>query len=125
MHDNRDAEAEMNCPSCGRLLFPTQRTCACGWVNKSPARKPELREQNPPSEGTPNAARRKFYSTLHEVTAYVEKYQFAHPGSKKRDACMAFMREKGLIDYLPTHIREQADREAQAERAAIQDESRA
>jgi len=61
----------------------------------------------------------KFNNTLHIINLYVMDYQDRNPGATKREACMAYAKEKGLT--LPKFITE-AEHEAQAEREAIQAE---
>jgi hypothetical protein len=52
---------------------------------------------------------------------YVDKYIASHPLSSKKDACLAFLREKQLLKNLPETLREE-DTEAKLEREAIQSE---
>jgi len=60
----------------------------------------------------------EFNKTLYKVDVYVEGYQAKHPGATKREACMAYAKEKGLA--LPASLADYE--EAQAERQAIQNE---
>ena len=52
---------------------------------------------------------------------YVDKYMASHPLSSKKDACLAFLREKQLLKNLPASLTEE-EAEAKAEREAIQSE---
>lgn len=58
-----------------------------------------------------------------KVNAYVAKYRAKHPGASKRAACIAILRQKGLMGMLPPAVRREAEREARAEREAIIAES--
>ena len=106
----------MNCSSCGRVVFPNQGKCVCGWKIPQPQRQSVMPPPDPRSV-TLNALGK------HEaiVNAYITQYRQKHPGASKREACLAFLKAKGLYTLLPKHLQD----EAGEERAAIQDESTA
>lgn len=52
---------------------------------------------------------------------YCDKYMQQHFGSTKKDACLAFLRQKQLLKNLPESLQ---DNEAKLEREAIQSEAR-
>ena len=60
---------------------------------------------------------------LATIEAYVSAYISDNPKATKRDACMAFLKDKQLLKHLPDSLRDaESDIEANAERQAIQDE---
>lgn len=64
----------------------------------------------------------RFKKKLDEVNSYIDAYRKHHPGTTKREACLEYMREKGIIGALPKHLQSESDAEAIAERTAIQAE---
>lgn len=52
---------------------------------------------------------------------YCDEYLRSHPGAKKRDACIAYLRDRQLLKHLPASVSIDDD-EARAEREAIQGE---
>ncbi len=60
----------------------------------------------------------KFKKKLDEVNHYVEVYLEEYPGASKKDACFAYMKEKGLLASVPKQFLDEADEE----RRAIQEE---
>lgn len=108
----------MNCPECKKLLYANQRSCACGWKTIV------QRNVEPPRAIDTNhecfTVRRIFAKRLEEVNLYVDKYIASHPGVSKREACMQYMQERGLIKALPVVFQ---DEEARLEREAIQQEN--
>jgi hypothetical protein len=84
-----------DCPSCGSVL--TGKICRCGYA---------VRVAVPPSRGAfktePSAIlRQKMGEQQIIVDAFVAKYQLEHPGSTKRDACLAFLKAEGIQHMLP------------------------
>lgn len=51
---------------------------------------------------------------------YCDDYIRQHPGATKKEACLAYLKQKQLLKHLPESLAE--DAEAQQERAAIQKE---
>lgn len=109
----------MNCNNCGRIIYTNQTKCHCG-----------ERIYHPPTSAIPrgyasNASSiiaRKFAEKLHHVNSYVAHYRSAHLGSTKREACLVYLREHGLMGALPESVKHEAGEEARAEREAIQNE---
>lgn len=66
---------------------------------------------------------REFAKEEEKVNAYIAKYRVKYPGVSKRQICMAILKKKGLVDFLPPAVRHEAEREARAEREAITAES--
>ena len=96
----------MNC-ECGRVVFPNQGHCSCGRA----AHVPDPKNTTQIVLGEHRAI----------VNAYITQYRQKHPGTSKREACLAFLKAKGLYTLLPKHLQD----EAGEERAAIQEESNA
>ena len=56
------------------------------------------------------------------MDAYVDDYLSKNPMATKRDACMAFLKDKQLLKRLPNSLRDtENELEAEAERKAIQE----
>ena len=106
----------MNCNSCGRVVFQNASMCQCG---AKIFRTPTF-SQPKYAPNTASIVARKFAERLEEVNAYVDEYRTNNPGSTKRDACLVYLRERGLMSALPKHLQ---DPEAIAERKAIQAEA--
>ena len=110
----------MNCTNCGRLVYPNQTKCPCGAKVIRPYQPPSTRGRLPnPSAEVSKAYGRK----IDEVNAHAERYCHARPGATKREACLAYLREHGLMGSLPDSLKRAADVEASTEREAIMSES--
>lgn len=110
----------MNCTNCGRLVYPNQTKCPCGTKVIRPYQPPSTRGRLPnPSAEVSRAYGRK----LDEINAYVERYRHEHPDATKCTACLAYLKERGLMGALPNSLRRTVDAEARIEREAIQAEA--
>lgn len=107
------------CPDCNSLLLRPGSCESCGWPKVRPKHAEPPKFRSVPSAVTSRA----FAEELAKVNAYVAKYQAKYPGSTKRQACMSFLRKKGLVAMLPPAVRREAEREAREEREAIAAES--
>ena len=57
------------------------------------------------------------------LDSYCDEYARLHPGATKKEACLAFLKEKQLLKHLPAALADKTeDEEAKQERAAIQQE---
>lgn len=86
------------CPSCGNTL--TGKICACGYAVR-PAVTQKTFSSRPQRD-----AYEAFNARLREVEAHVSDYQAEHPGATKRQACLAYLKNRGLEKMVPPHIRE-------------------
>lgn len=92
----------MNC-ECGRVVFPNQGHCVCGRATGAP----DLKSATQTALGEHRAI----------VNAYITQYRQKHPGATKREACLSYLKSKGLYTMLPKHLQE-----AGAERDAVSEE---
>ena len=77
-------------------------------------------EALPPSPPKKNA---KMLIAPTPMDSYVDDYLSNNPMATKRDACMAFLKDKQLLKRLPDSLRDvENENESEAERKAIQDE---
>ena len=90
----------MNCPECHRIVFVTQKRCACGAVLPTPKI-----EHAPPKESMASPVRREVAEMESEVNAYVNLYLAKHPSATIREACIEYMKENGLFEKLPVEWR--------------------
>jgi hypothetical protein len=90
-----------DCPSCGAEL--KSKICPCGYA---------VRVSQPPPTGqfrTEQSAilRQKMGEIQPVVDAFVADYQRAHKGATKREACLEFLKAKGIQHMVPKHFLEE------------------
>lgn len=107
------------CPDCNSLLLRPGSCESCGWPKVRPKHAEPPKFKSSPSV----VVAREFAKEEEKVNAYIAKYRAKYPGVSKRQACMAILRQKGLMGMLPPAVRREAEREARAEREAITAES--
>ena len=82
-------------------------------------------EALPPPERKEPVHRPMLSAPLTNVDVFTEEYLRLHPGSSKRDACMNYLMQKNQLKNLPKSLQyTEAEIEAAAERAAIQEEAK-
>lgn len=138
-----------NCQECGKVLYPRQNRCSCGWKN------PSANNAAPSSSGfcdfpgcsNPGTLSRTlgdggWHCTFHffgndhkpaqhrNLTAIasrhkqheVNSYIRHNQSATKREACLNYLKAKGLYSLIPKSVIAE-DEEARMEREAIQLES--
>ena len=82
-------------------------------------------EALPPPERKEPVHRPMLSAPLTSVDVFTEEYLRLHPGASKRDACMNYLMQKNQLKNLPKSLQyTEAEIEAAAERAAIQEEAK-
>lgn len=140
-----------NCQECGKHLFPRQSRCSCGW--KNPVANNAVPVSSGfcdfPGCSSPGTLSRSlgeggWHCTFHffgkghkpaphrnltaiasrhkqdEVNSYIRQ----NPSATKREACLNYLKAKGLHSLIPESVIAE-DEEARMEREAIQSEAAA
>ena len=130
----------MNCGNCGKVLYPKQRRCSCGW--KKPLEisdttstgycehpgcpNPGVLSHATFAEGSwlcpfhffgkdTKSPKNRLMIESRKKQADVDEFIRKQPMQTKRESCLLYLREKGLLGVLPESLQE-----AIAEREAIQ-----